>query len=251
MTITNCRQGDKQLLLCSTITITVYFIWNNITMNENVEMYLVSIARLAELDHAENVPIPALAEELEILPVSANQMIRKLEDAGLVRYLPYKGVHLTEEGRSVANQIQRHHQLWETFLNTCLQFNPQEADSLACKFEHLLSDEEMDHLSAFLSDMSIDHPEHHGQLAQDAPAEKPEIQLAALTVGQSGQVKRITAEQTASSFLSAAGIRPGALLTMLAAADSGQYLVQINNQEMIHLSARVADTIWISEDLSS
>ena len=128
-----------------------FLIWKNITMSESVEMYLVSIARIAESIGDESVPIPALAEVMNILPVSTNQMIRKLEETGLVHYLPYKGVQLTEAGQVIAEQVRRQHQLWEVFLVEYLKFPPQTADSLACRFEHIMSDAEVEHLAAFLA----------------------------------------------------------------------------------------------------
>jgi predicted membrane GTPase involved in stress response len=58
-------------------------------MSESVEMYLLRIALLQDEDRP--VPISALAEELAVSPVSANQMCRKLEERGMVHYEPYKG----------------------------------------------------------------------------------------------------------------------------------------------------------------
>jgi Mn-dependent DtxR family transcriptional regulator len=41
------------------------------------------------------VPLSKLAEELDISPVSVNEMCRKLQENGLINYQPYKGASLT------------------------------------------------------------------------------------------------------------------------------------------------------------
>ena len=68
------------------------------THSENAEMYLVSMAILAETGALVPIPIPRLAEEMDVQTVSANQMVRKLDEEGLVTYQPYKGVSFTQPG---------------------------------------------------------------------------------------------------------------------------------------------------------
>ena len=56
-------------------------------MSENEEMYLIKIARSNEAG-IDPAPLSILAQELNLQPVSANQMIKKLEEAGKVSYTP-------------------------------------------------------------------------------------------------------------------------------------------------------------------
>jgi DtxR family transcriptional regulator, Mn-dependent transcriptional regulator len=215
------------------------------TMSESVEMYLISIARIAEITHEEIVPIPRLAEKLDILPVSTNQMIRKLEETGLVNYLPYKGVQLTAAGREIAKQIQRHHDLWEIFLVNCLKFPIEAADSLACRLEHVMSNEEIEHLSEFLGDPTFNV---NGMLLPSALSDHalaPEFPLTQIKVNQGGHVSRVTADQAVISFLSTAGLHPGVQTTIIARSDSGDTLVLVGDNTRIHLSSAVAAHIWL------
>jgi DtxR family transcriptional regulator, Mn-dependent transcriptional regulator len=64
-------------------------------MSESTEMYLKAIA---ELDDRDAVAVARLAERLSVTPVSANEMVRRLGEQGLVSHKPYKGVTLTNEG---------------------------------------------------------------------------------------------------------------------------------------------------------
>ena len=74
-------------------------------LSESEQMYLVTIRKICE--HCDEIPIPIsqIADELAVLPVSVNQMVKKLEESGWVTYIPYKGVELTAEGRKISSLI--------------------------------------------------------------------------------------------------------------------------------------------------
>src|SRR5512145_1864721 len=82
-------------------------------LSESTEMYLKA---MAELGNGETVAIGRLAQRLDVTPVSANEMVKRLGDQGLVSHTPYKGVNLTEKGREVACDVLRRQRLWEVFL---------------------------------------------------------------------------------------------------------------------------------------
>ncbi|MCP4226088.1 MAG: metal-dependent transcriptional regulator, partial [Actinomycetia bacterium] len=70
--------------------------------SESEQMYLITIAMAAEEGHEGPVPVPRLAQALEVSRVSANEMVKKLAERGLVAYTPYKGADLTAEGAVIA-----------------------------------------------------------------------------------------------------------------------------------------------------
>ena len=55
-------------------------------MSESEEMYLIVIAQANEMGQ-HPVPLGHLAAELNVQPVSVNQMIKKLEEAGKVIFV--------------------------------------------------------------------------------------------------------------------------------------------------------------------
>ena len=61
-------------------------------------MYLITVAVAEEEGRPGPLPLADLAQSLAISPVSANQMVRRLEERGLVEYHPYHGVALTPPG---------------------------------------------------------------------------------------------------------------------------------------------------------
>lgn len=118
------------------------------TLSENIEMYLLKIA-LLQTDN-QPVPVPALAQELAVSPVSANEMCRKMVDRDLVQYEPYKGVTFTPQGSRVVRHILRSRRLWEVFFVDKLNFSPDEAEEIACRFEHVTPETLTERLAAFL-----------------------------------------------------------------------------------------------------
>ena len=94
-------------------------------------MYLITVAVAEEAGGTAPLPLADLAQALGISPVSANQMVRRLAERGLVVYHPYRGVALRAAGRQAAQRVLRGRRLWATFLGERLGFTAAEADSLA------------------------------------------------------------------------------------------------------------------------
>src|SRR4030042_2070249 len=76
------------------------------------EMYLITVAVAEEEGRTGPLPLADLAESLGISPVSANQMVRRLEERGLLEYHPYHGASLTPPGRREARRVLRGRRLW-------------------------------------------------------------------------------------------------------------------------------------------
>jgi DtxR family Mn-dependent transcriptional regulator len=110
-------------------------------------MYLKA---LAEYDGNEPATISHLAERLGVTNVSANEMIRRLDEQGLVRHTPYKGVALTEKGSLIACSVLRRQRLWECFLFDYLKIEWAKIYELACALEHATAPELTDALANFL-----------------------------------------------------------------------------------------------------
>ena len=215
----------------------------HISMSESEEMYLVTIARLVETGHSGPIPVALLANELAIAVVSANQMIRKLGEAQLVHYMPYKGVKLSERGWQVALRILRHRRLWEVFLVEKLHYTPEEAEALACRLEHTLPQEAAGRLAVYLGHPTSD-PQGRPIPAQDStqPA-SDEVSLAQILPGQKGIVARLSCNNVARTYLAEQGIQAGVQLQVLAAT-SDDVLVKAGNQT-VHLAHELVSSIWV------
>jgi DtxR family transcriptional regulator, Mn-dependent transcriptional regulator len=159
------------------------------TSNETVEMYLKTVAELS--DGRNPIVIARVAERLGVTPVSANEMMKRLVEQGLLEHERYKGVTLTKEGRYIAHSVIRRQRLWECFLTDHLGFNWAGVYEASCRLEHATSNILADALDAYLG-----HPTHcpHGSPIPDRQGQLPasdDRHLSSFKVGESGHIARV------------------------------------------------------------
>ncbi|MEX1248103.1 MAG: metal-dependent transcriptional regulator [Anaerolineales bacterium] len=216
----------------------------DLKMSESEEMYLITLAKLAERGVEGPVPLSRLATELSVVPVSANQMVHKLQEEGLLDYQPYKGVALQPEGRRHANRTLRRRRLWELFLVEQLDLGFAEADALACRFEHLGADEVTERLAGFLG-----HPQTSPQgLPIPAVEEAGPIIEQPLTHQKAGRRYQIVkiADETLRHFLDSQGISEGKQVSLLATSSRGDVLVETTG-DRTELTGAIAEQILAVE----
>lgn len=174
-----------------------------------IEDYAKAIYAL-ETRGAGPVTTNALAERLGVTPGSASGMVRKLDELGLVRHVPYKGVALTDSGRRVALEVLRHHRLLELYLAESLGVPWDRVHAEAEVLEHHIS-EELEELIA----AKLGHPTHdpHGDPIPTRELEIDEgasVSLASLEEGARGRFIRISDQDPEMlRYLSERGISPG------------------------------------------
>ncbi|MFN2141709.1 MAG: FeoA domain-containing protein [Candidatus Promineifilaceae bacterium] len=202
------------------------------TSNETVEMYLKTIAELTCDDGP--VIIARVAERLGVSPVTANEMMKRLIEQELIEHERYKGVRLTENGRSYAHSVIRRQRLWECFLVDRLNFNWSGSYEAACRLEHATSNVLAEALSAYL-----DHPAvcPHGNPIPRADGTMPESggqTLAGLKVGETANVLSIIPTDTEIfAYLEQHHILPGQALTLIEKAPmDGPLTVRVNSQRV-------------------
>jgi len=172
------------------------------------EMYLKSLFELSPAD--EPVSIAAVAGRLGVTPVSASEMIHRLERGRLVVHRRYRGVHLTSGGRRHAVGLIRRHRLWECFLHTELGLPWEAVHDQACELEHAATDEVTEALAA-----RMDHPGRcpHGNPIPDRQRQlQPQttLPLTELETGDEGVLVSVHPETTGTlAYLAAHDFRPG------------------------------------------
>jgi len=214
--------------------------------SEAEEMYLITIAMAVEEGHEGPVPVPQLAKALGVSRVSANEMVKKLADRGLVEYARYKGASLSPAGEEIARAVLRRRRLWSVFLSERLGLTPQAADTVACEFEHITPADVAQRLAEFLGDPQTS-PQGKPIPAASADASRPAvtIPLGEAQVGRGVEVVGVDGDTAGRSFLSEQGIAPGARITLLAVADGGACLVETDGGR-VHISADLARTVTVA-----
>jgi DtxR family Mn-dependent transcriptional regulator len=189
--------------------------------SEAVEDYAKAIYGLG---HRLDGPVPtsALAERLGVAPSSVTAMLKRLDEAGLVRHEPYRGVELTSDGEQLALEVIRHHRLLEAFLAETLGMPWDRVHDEAEVLEHYISEDVERRIARALGDPELDPhgdpiPTPDLDLATDQT-----IPLAELGDGQAATFARVSDSDPAMlRHLAGLGIKPGAKVTVIGAEPFG------------------------------
>lgn len=200
-------------------------------LSESTEMYLKA---MAEMSNREAVAIGRLAERLSVTPVSANEMVKRLGEQGLMTHTPYKGVTLTKKGREAASNVIRRQRLWECFLYEHLKIEWSKVYELACSLEHATAPEVTEALAGFLGNPKTcprgnPIPDENGAfISLDG------IPLSAVTVGKTVRVLAVNATAThILKYLQDRNILPGHELRVMEAAPlKGPLTLHIDGKEV-------------------
>lgn len=128
-----------------------------------VENYLKALFALADAEGF--VSISNLAKSLDVSKPSANNMVRKLHERGLVEYEKYKPLRLTDAGRKAAALIIRKHRLTEMYLVEQMGFGWEEVHAIAEQIEHVKSPDFFDRMDELMGHPVVDP---HGSPIPDA-----------------------------------------------------------------------------------
>jgi DtxR family Mn-dependent transcriptional regulator len=183
---------------------------------EAEEMYLITIARAVEDGGTPPIAVSDVAKSLDVTPVAANQMIKKLEAAGHVEYIPYKGVTLTESGAILSSTVLRNRRLWGLFLSEHLGLTPEHADEVACEMEHITPDTVAVRLAEFLGSPSFGPT---GKPIPSVDRRSDTFQLSEIAAGMTVEIVDVASPFDA--FLESQGAARGARVSVLASAPDG------------------------------
>jgi DtxR family Mn-dependent transcriptional regulator len=216
--------------------------------------YLKAIYQLAErpAQPATSVLVSttALAQRLEVSAASATNMLKRLDQIGLVAHVPYHGARLTERGRAVALEVVRHHRLLETYLAQALGMPWDEVHDEAEILEHALSEELEERIAAHLGHPTLDP---HGDPIPGKDLTVPDPVRTKLWDGAAGRrlvIERVSdAEPKALRYLADLGIGLGTVVEVAGRGPvGGPLFVSLpgENEHRIALSREVAEAIWVS-----
>lgn len=91
-----------------------------------------------------------IAQGLNVSPPSVSEMVSKLAKEGLLIHTPYQGGRLTPEGKAMALDIIRKHEIWEHFLVKKLAYPQDQVHDLAEILEHATPTHLAERLARFI-----------------------------------------------------------------------------------------------------
>jgi DtxR family Mn-dependent transcriptional regulator len=207
--------------------------------------YLKAVYR--ETDEGDgHASTTAVAARLGVSAASATNMLKRLDAAGLVEHSPYHGARLTDEGRTIALEVIRHHRLLETYLAEALGVPWDEVHAEAEVLEHFLSEALEQRISERLGHPSADP---HGHPIPSTELEMPADSARRLwdVDGGAALIERVPdAHPGILRYLAALGLKPGVKVDIVDRGPvSGPLFVRVGVQ--VHaLSRELAEAIWVS-----
>jgi DtxR family transcriptional regulator, Mn-dependent transcriptional regulator len=114
-----------------------------------MENYLEAIYNL---DHEKRVVrVKDIAKRLGVKMPTVTNMLKTLNDRGLINYERYEFLELTDKGEGVGKEIDKRHRILRDFLTDILGIDFEKADEEACCMEHAIGPGTMDRLVAFMA----------------------------------------------------------------------------------------------------
>lgn len=195
-----------------------------------IEEYLEYIYKLQEMH--ESATTSKLAERLELAPSSVSEMLKQLEQKGLVEYAE-KGVVLTKEGEFAAKKVIRKHRLSERLLTDILGFKWDKVHEEACRLEHDISPEMEEKIEEKLGNpKTCPHgypiPDEKGMVAHNNT-----VKLSELTAGEMGAIVSVFEENPEMlQYLGSLGIYPEVEVEVKSVAPfGGPILIRVAGSE--------------------
>lgn len=211
------------------------------------EDYLKAIYLLTAT--GEEVTNSALAQQLEVAPASATNMVKKLAELGLVDYTPYQSITLTDAGHKVALEVLRHHRLLELYLHDKLNLPWDQVHAEAELLEHVLSETLEDAIATALGDPTVDPhgdpiPTKDGHV--DAVAGIP---LSGAEVRRPYRVLRVLAQDPERlAYLGSLNLYPHALVIVLRQSPFAGPLLIVVDGEHHALAYDLAEVLLVTPD---
>jgi len=226
------------------------------------EQYLKVILFLGE--DGKPVKTTEIAKALKLAPATVTEGLQKLAEEGLVRYEPYHGASLTDEGGEIARRTRRKHRLLERFLTDMLGLESSKVHEQACEMEHSLTDEAEVALCRVLNhpetcpddeqsippcDLDVESCVECKERSTEAITERIEPRsmrpLTHLDKGDKAKIQFIRGGRSAVSRLHNLGITKGASIEMLKRAPfSGPVEICVRGCKVV-LGRGVASKIFV------
>ncbi|MFP4186771.1 MAG: metal-dependent transcriptional regulator [Acholeplasmataceae bacterium] len=217
-------------------------------MNRAEEDYIRTIYELTVEKDQALIRTNDLVERFGFREQTVNEMVKRLENKGLIVFYPYRGLGLTAEGRKVAIRMIRAHRIWEVFLTKELGFSWEAVHEDAEKLEHATSPEVLERLYTFLGKPAYCQ---HGNPIPDGKGRSESVTNTSLSSLKEGEVfvlKRVLDFKDLLVYLNEQRIGLGDVMTVVEKDSfNGLLRVRTKDGEMI-MSLKTAGMLFGLKD---
>jgi len=215
-------------------------------MSESTDNYLKAIFAIC-YDQPEGALTTHIATKLTTKASSVTDMLKKLDEQGLVKHRPYYGTTLTPKGKKQALKVIRKHRLWESFLVEKLGFGWSEVHEIAEQLEHIESNELTLRLESYLGFPKYDP---HGDPIPDDAGNMPSFRktVTASTMKKSATYQLVAVANSSNQFLQHMknlNLSIGSRLTLKEKYAFDESMTVNDGHTTIHLSKEVASNLLL------
>ncbi|MBN1691146.1 MAG: metal-dependent transcriptional regulator [Dehalococcoidia bacterium] len=196
--------------------------------SERIEEYLEAIYK--RQGRETPVSTSSLAADLGVSQPAVTDMLRTLENKGLIDYKSRRGAALTRLGERSALAVIRRHRLWERFLTDVLGMKWDKVHKEACRLEHATSPDIEKELSSILRGIDTCP---HGHFIPDKNGNiKPEKTTLLSDFRPPRKVRILAIDNEDPKLLRKVeklGLRPGAVVSVLKKNKDGSLDIEFQN----------------------
>jgi len=183
-----------------------------------------------------------VADNLGVKSPTVLSMFHQLEKNALISYNKNEGAHLSQNGEYNARKLVRKHRLIETFLETVLSMDEQHIHDEAEKLEHVISDQLMHRIDAYLG---FPDKDPHGSPIPVWDKEAKRIKLSAADLGDSFTVKETGFSVDEAEYYSSMDLGIGSIWTISEIPPGKSCFLIGNGKKFLAVPAETADKIWV------
>lgn len=119
---------------------------------QNQEDYLRAMYALYERDEDQVLSSVDIAQQLGVSKAAVSKMLKKMNEAHLIKMTPYSSVTFLSRGVRAAEKVTYKHRIIEVFLAEVLKMDKTKIHAEAHALEHAFTDESIKKLANFLGD---------------------------------------------------------------------------------------------------
>jgi DtxR family transcriptional regulator, Mn-dependent transcriptional regulator len=252
---------------------------NELALTASLEDYLEAIFNI--IADKEAVRPKDIARKLKVSNASVTGALRSLAEKDLIHYAPYDVITLTPQGKTIAKDVARRHEVLKDFFMKVLSIEEKIADKAACKMEHSIPKVILERLVSFAEFIELcprggsswikgfnyycdqgssqDHCiscvsstleetiEHRKNLKGDEILISKSLKQ--VKPGQKGKILKITSSSESSKRFLEMGLTPGALVQVERIAPLGDpidikvkgYHLSLRKEEAEHILVEVLE----------
>ena len=184
-----------------------------------------------------------VADNLEVKSPTVLSMFRQLEKCGQLTYNKTDGARLSSEGENTARKLVRKHRLIEAFLETVLDMDGQNVHEEAEKLEHVISDQLMHSIDAYLGFPDTDP---HGSLIPAWEKDTQRKKLNEISLNESFNIKELNFNDEQKLYYEKSDLAVDSLWTMTEIPPGKECFLIGNGKRFLAIPEAIASHILVT-----